>query len=421
MTDFLGNNNLVNASNIQTLRQNWLESPYNQIQARAYLESVKNLAPTDFTSKLDDFINSIGDFSEKKWLDDNFLIVLINLSYELINLNDYELALIFLNDLYKANSQNLFVNYELGFVNLLLGNYQTALDFFEAVIIHENTFDTLLNIVMCKIYLTRLEKLDDYFVKLKLSAQSSEEEIEVFNTGKIIYRLNEIISAKNIKTYREWLYILYGSILINDRNNLLDSQESGKTTNKSELTQILTDIYILKRFLESLNINIEIITYLEPDSFTLSHLFGLVFELPVELLTNQYNNAKCLIIVNDTQCLRTNYKTFTKTNRNIIFYCYELSNDISLPITPAIVNKITFDSVIPYSTITNDGKEYQEIMQKAFDTLPSIETDCNTANHIASLTQFYELKQANLLLDNTDTFKDYFQYHAELKYLVKDR
>ena len=123
MTDFLGNNNLVNASNIQTLRQNWLESPYNQIQARAYLESVKNLAPTDFTSKLDDFINSIGDFSEKKWLDDNFLIVLINLGYELINLNDYELALIFLNDLYKANSQNLFVNYELGFVNLLFGAY----------------------------------------------------------------------------------------------------------------------------------------------------------------------------------------------------------------------------------------------------------------------------------------------------------
>ncbi len=249
---------------------------------------------------------------------------------------------------------------------------------------------------------------------MKELALNPDEKTELANVNKITLRLQEYTNLKNIKNYRDWLYILYGNILLVDFK--LDKAKFNEY--EPNLVEILTHIYILKRFFEALNISLELFEYFDDDSHILAQLFALIFELPVEKVSTEIKNAKCMLIVSNPHKIKEVYHNYTKINNNQIIYFYSLPFSSALPIIPAIVNCITDKLNLPFAQIGYGTKEYNDLMIKAKDMINNIETDCDSALKIQQLIEYYELRQPNLILENQDVFKDYVQYHGELKYLI---
>ncbi len=395
-------------------RAKWLLNPYDIDITRDYSLACKQNNIIQILPQLDEYIINLNNFTLTKWQNSNFLNSLVNLTYALINLNDYEVAVIFLQDLLKELPDDIFLNYEYGFVSLLTGKYSQAVNFFEKVLNQEKSFDTVLNLIIGNIYLFNMDKLTIYLNLLKELALNPDEKTELANVNKITLRLQEYTNLKNIKNYRDWLYILYGNILLVDFK--LDKAKFNEY--EPNLVEILTHIYILKRFFEALNISLELFEYFDDDSHILAQLFALIFELPVEKVSTEIKNAKCMLIVSNPHKIKEVYHNYTKINNNQIIYFYSLPFSSALPIIPAIVNCITDKLNLPFAQIGYGTKEYNDLMIKAKDMINNIETDCDSALKIQQLIEYYELRQPNLILENQDVFKDYVQYHGELKYLI---
>ncbi len=395
-------------------RAQWLLNLYDIDVTRDYRLACKQNNIVQILPQFDEYISNLNDFTLVKWQNPNFLNSLVSLTYELINLNDYEIAIIFLQDLLKVLPDDIFLNYEYGFVLLLTGEYRQSMHYFEKVLNKEKSFDTVLNLIIGNIYLLNMDKLTIYQNLLKELASNPDERTELANVNKIILRLQEYPSLKNIKNYRDWLYILYGNILLVD----FKSDKAMFNEYKPNLVEILTHIYILKRFFEALNISLELFEYFDEDSHILAQLFALIFELPVEKVSTEIKNAKNMLIVSNPHKITEVYHNYNKINNNQIIYFYSLPFSSALPIIPAVVNCITDKLNLPFTQISYGTKEYHDLMIKAQDLVNNIETDCNSAIKIQQLIEYYELRQPNLILENQDIFKDYVQYHGELKYLI---
>ncbi len=138
---------------------------------------------------------------------------LFEAGYSLIEARQHELAAMLLNRVAKLVPGEPTVNYELGFALMSMKRFEQAIPYLEETLAKDSDFDTLLNLLVCYILTRQVQKAQSTLQKMGQIKLDPEQKREFVHRQMVVKRL-ESVSGKNLLNARDWLYILYGSVLL---------------------------------------------------------------------------------------------------------------------------------------------------------------------------------------------------------------
>ena len=101
----------------------------------------------------------------------------------------------------------------LGFALMALNRIKEAIKSFEDALKITTDFDTTLNLSVCYVLTREAARAKELTSKLASLAQDSDEIREVNHRQMVLKRLDSLSSKKTL-SHQDWLYILYGGILL---------------------------------------------------------------------------------------------------------------------------------------------------------------------------------------------------------------
>ncbi len=203
---------------------------------------------------------------------------LFEAGYSLIDARQHELAAMLLNRAAQLVPGEPTVNYELSFALMSMKRFEQAIPYLEQILDKSADFDTLLNLLVCYILTRQLDKAQGALQKighLKLNAEQMQE----FNHRLVVVKRLEGLSAKAHLHSRDWLYILYGSILLKPSARNEEIRE--------DPASIGLTLAILKGVLEGLDLQPEVIEFYGQQSRPLAQALAEFLEIPFLVTKDQ--------------------------------------------------------------------------------------------------------------------------------------
>ncbi len=344
---------------------------------------------------------------------------LFEAGYSLIDARQHELAAMLLNRAARIAPLEPTVNYELGFSLMSMKRFEQAIPHFEQALEVGADFDTLLNLLVCYTLIRQADKAQQTLERMTTLTLDQEQKQELSHR-KVVLRRLETMRSKSKLTSRDWLYVLYGSILL---------RPSAQTDEriKEDPQSIGQMLAILKGVLEGLSAMPELVEYYGLQSKPLAQALGEFLEVPISNYKGSGRPEHALLTMTWASDIIGPHKTFMTKEKNRAIFSYALTWDEPLPIVPEVVGTLGFDEPMPWnentpaaaqkSTMT-DQSNFTPAIQKAYKAIlanaRNLESDPKTIKSVQEALDYYDGKRTHLVLCNSDGFASRSEYTAEI-------
>jgi tetratricopeptide (TPR) repeat protein len=346
---------------------------------------------------------------------------LFEAGFALIDIRQYELAAMLLNRSAKLIPGEPTIHYELGFALMSLKRFAEATPHFELVAAKAADFDTLLNLAACYTMLRRQQKAQALIAKIEQLGLDEEQSLEV-NHRKMVLRRLATVTDKALLSTRDWLYVLYGSILLRE-----DSRDS---IIKEDTTSIGSMLAVLKGVLEGLRFEPpEVIEFYGPQSRPLSQALSELLEIPNSSYQGPDRPERVLLTMTWASDIIGPHKSFTRIEERRSIFAYSMTWQEPLPLVPEIIGCMGYDEPMPWhqsGSKQGSADDADLLRQDQFDqqteatyrailaNARDLEADPRIIHTVQAALDYYGDKQGLLLLGNSTTIPYRSEYTAEL-------
>ena len=345
---------------------------------------------------------------------------LFEAGYSLIEARQHELGAMLLNRVAKIAPGEPTVNYELGFALMSMKRFEQAIPCLEEALAKDSDFDTLLNLLVCYLLTRQIDKAHSTLQKIGELKLNAEQQQELMHRQVVIKRL-ESLSSKSVLNARDWLYILYGSVL------LRPSIRQHKV--KEDPTSIGQMLAILKGVIGGLCVDQpEAVEFYGWQSRPLAQALSEFFEIPMSAYKGPERKRPALLTMTWASDIVGPHKSFTSKQRDRHLFSYALSWDEPLPVVPDIVGCLAFEEPMPWRVYDVSGnavdgvatgehrytpeieKAYKDILAFARD----VESEPSTIKHVQDALDYYANKKQYLIVGNAKALATRSEYTAEI-------
>lgn len=327
---------------------------------------------------------------------------LFEAGHGLIDIRQHELAAMLLNRAAKVIPDEPVVNYELGFSLMSLGRYKNALPYFEKALKVQPDFDTTLNLAVCYTMMRRSDDAHSLLSKLASLAEADDEKSELAHRRVVLKRLDLLKSRRSLNL-RDWLFILYGSILLRPR----------ASWQIEEHQLIATVLAYLKGVLEGLRAEIEAVEYYSPYSRPLAQILGELMELPFDSYRGPNRPDRAILVMSFASDIIGPHQAFIPNQQQRCLFAYGLTMKEPLPVSPDIVGIFKEEASMPWSDAVRRGQDPKETVAKILARARDLESDPDVIQSVQETVDYYEDKQELLVLSNQSSFPERPEYTAE--------
>jgi Flp pilus assembly protein TadD len=384
---------------LSVLKSHWLENPSDAQAVDLFADVVAEAGRAEPSSKLKALSHLLSETPpDERKLTSAFF----EAGFGLIDLRQFELAIMLLLRCYKDFPDDPVINYEIGFCLMSLARWDEAIAYFMRAKKNANDFDTNLNLAVCYTLTRKLKEARETLTNLGKFAMAEDERKELAHRKVVLKRL-ESFSAQYNFTARDWLYVLYGGILLRNKEQLAKSDE----------VAIVSNMLILRGLLEGLRIDLEVIEYYNPLSKPLAMLLSRMMELPLDSYKGPDRPERALLVMAWATDIIGPHQAFIEQGERRVLFSYGLDWKEPLPIAPDIVACMTSSCPMPWDEDTRT-EAVEKIIDRLAEKARDIENDPNILNEIQDAVQYYDLKRELIVLTNHETFPERPEYTAEI-------
>ena len=344
--------------------------------------------------------DAYDDMEEEKHLPYSYF----EAAFSLTDARHFELAVMLFNKCNDLQPNDPIVKYELGFAYMSLSKIDKAIEQFEAAYRIAPDFDTVLNLSVCHVLNRNMPRSKELTARLVSLAKDSDEIREVNHRKMVLKRMEGLSNKKKLST-QDWLYTLYGSILLSHK------EQKGEAEAHKNIAEILL---LLKGILEGLSQEVEIIEYYNVQSRPLAKIFSELMELPMESYKGPNRPEHCLLIMDWATDLIGPHDAFIDNQDNRIIFAYALTRTEPLPLVPDIVGCLVDEPMMPWDQKTRE-ETLQTICMKILTRARDLEADPEILKLTQDLTNYFDTKRRELVLKNPKIFLERPEYSAEIQ------
>ena len=396
----------------QTLGPLWLKNPENLDVMTTYMQLMTECGRTEQATKIKELLQALTGIVPEASADDEeemdeekrLPYAYFEAAFALTDVRRFDLAIMLLTKCNQLQPDDPIVKYELGFALMAVSRVKEAIKHFEDAMRITTDFDTTLNLSVCYVLTRELSKAKELTSKLASLAKDSDEIREVNHRQMVLKRL-ESMSARKMMTAQDWLYVLYGSILLSSKEN------KGEREEHKGIAEIL--LY-LKGLLEGLSHEVEIIEYYNTQSRPLAKIFSELMELPLDSYKGPNRPEHCLLIMDWATDLIGPHDVFIDNSEKRIIFSYALAKSEPLPLVPDIAGCLVDEPVMPWDQKTRE-ETLQTTCMKILDKARDLEADPDILKAIDDLNTYYEPKRRELVVKNPKVFPERPEYSAEIQ------
>jgi tetratricopeptide (TPR) repeat protein len=403
---------------LMAIKSYWLANPDDAAAPELLAELMKEGGRQELAQKLENLARSFKPGAETG--NGPKAEELFEAGFGLIDVRQHELAVMLLSRCVQLAKSEPIVNYELGFALMSLRRFQQAIPYFEFVSSRAPDFDTLLNLAACYTLTRQAKEAQSILGKIDALTLEDEQSLEVGHRRIVLRRL-ESVNDKGQLTLRDWLYVLYGAILLRPgkRDQL----------NKEDVLSIGSMLALLKGVLEGLQFDLEVVEFFGPQSRPLARALAELLEIPFDSYKGPDRPDKALLAMTWATDIIGPHKSFTKIEERRSLFSYSLTWDEPLPLVPEIVGCLGYEEPMPWrqrspsfpvadSASVFDEQEFDNEMENNYKSIlynaRDMESDPALIHSVQEAVDYYTDKTGFLMLGNAATFPIRSEYTAEL-------
>jgi tetratricopeptide (TPR) repeat protein len=330
---------------------------------------------------------------------------LFETSHALIDVRLHDLAVMLLERCIKYHPNEPVINYELGFSLMSLGKFHQATKHFEKAGEKEKDFDTTLNLAVCYSLTRRIEEARNMLKCLEDLAQEDDEKKELAHRKTVLKRL-ERMQNKSVFTHRDWLYILYGSILLRPQLELGSTVEGPQ--------KIAMTLALLKGLFQGLRVDVEIVEYYSTYSRPLAKMLAELLSISSDSYKGPNRPERTLLVMSWAADIIGPHRSFMENNYQRLLFAYGLPMSEPLPVTPDVVGAFIQELHMPWSENVQKGTNSDQVLESIVCKAQALETDPDFINQIEELVNYYDERRELLVLGNSSVFPERPEYSAEV-------
>lgn len=392
-------------ASLLAVKEYWLSHP-DDAEAPALLGRVMNeVGRTDLCEKLERLSKTLHLEKEKSPGTHDLTHDLFESSHALIDVRLHELAAMLLERCIKYHPNEPVINYELGFSLMSLGKFHQATKYFEKAGQKEKNFDTTLNLAVCYSLTRRLEEARAMLKDLEGLAEEEDEKKEISHRKTVLKRL-ERMQNKSLFTHRDWLYVLYGSILL--RPHI----ERGATVEGPQ--KIAMTLALLKGLFQGLGVDCEIVEYYSSYSRPLAKMLAELFSISSDSYKGPNRPERTLLVMSWAADIIGPHRSFMENNYQRMLFAYALPMNEPLPVTPDMVGAFIEELHMPWSENVQKGTNTDQLLESIVCKAQALEADPDFINQIEELVTYYDQRREFLVLGNGSVFPERPEYSAEV-------
>lgn len=357
--------------------------------------------------------------------------ILFDTAYQLIEARQFHLAAMLLERAIQICPDQPSIHYELGFALMSVKQYSEAVKQFEKVVSLEEDFDSHLNLAACYALLRNVEKSREHVDRLMslsetadTSSVGSKDEIQKeLANRKLVLRRLELLQHKPAFNVRDWFFILYGAVLLEDQSlaGLAQADAAG-----NEMYKVAEAVLAMRGCLEAVGLEFDMIEYHSASARPLAECFARLIDLPVEPISDFSRTDRTLLVVAWGEELIDSFRMLSRNDGYRVIFAYGIPKDSPLPITPDIVAHILPHCDLPWheELLAHQSKDLgplslpDEAMAALVDQLvmrcSEVEGNPNVIRHCADLSDYFGHKKKLLILGNQETIPERPEYTAEM-------
>jgi tetratricopeptide (TPR) repeat protein len=382
----------------------WLQNPYEQGAVTLFSDLTKALGREEVALKLDNFAAKLdGSLSPYKHHQEIF-----EAGYALVEICQHELAAMLLKELQRELPDDPLVNYELGFSLMSLKRFKEARKYFALAVNAKEDFDAMLNLCVCETLERNLEGARRLIAELTPLAESDEEKLELAHRKIVLARLESLSGKKQLNS-RDWLYALYGTILL--RPGIANSSEL-----KDDVTQVASMLVVLRGLLTGLSLETEGVEYYSLRSRPISNALSQLMEVDYDAYRGPDRPDQVILLMCWTTDILGPHAAFIENSMKRTLFAYGLSPTAPLPIVPDIIGCLAYDVVMPWEGKYQEpsNKDIALITEQIYARACDLESDPTLLRETQEAVDYYLEKRHLLVLNNPEAFPNRPEYTAEL-------
>ncbi|HMP50433.1 MAG TPA: hypothetical protein PKD05_02670 [Candidatus Melainabacteria bacterium] len=407
---------------LEVLRQCWLKNPEDAKTVELLSRLMKDADQEELSNSLKALSGNKTASGQDEHLDlEKEPEKVFEAGYKLIDIREFELAEMLLKKASAMAPDDPTVHYELGFAMMSQAKYAQAARHFELVRKIEEDFDTVLNLSACYSLARDFKKSKELINRLEKLAVTDEEKYE-YQHREFVLKRQEQLKKKTVLTRRDWLYILYGSILLFDpEEEDDDGQPKAERKSTESYKKIASTMMVLKGLLEGLRLAPEAVEFYSPTSRPLSAVLARLFDLPLGHYQGPDRPDHALLLMDWAPEIIGPHKTFVPNDKNRSLFCYGLPTSMPLPLIPDLVGHFDDHIVLPWkgesrATLddTDTEKDPEEVIPEILERAFNLESDPDILKIIHESISYYVDKREYLVLHNSENFPHRPEYSAEV-------
>lgn len=347
--------------------------------------------------------------------------------YRLIDMREYELAVVMLQRCLEEAPQDPTLNYELGFSLMSIGKFDEAVRHFEKARDHEADFDSVLNLSVCYSLTRDLRKAKKCASQLEKLSSSEEEKMEVAHRKKVIQRLDQLRWKQSLSS-RDWVYSLYGSLLVAPEIKKKEAQTAPTAVvqhREETHSQIARTLLKVKGVLEGLRLTPEAIEFYSSASRPLAAVLARLLDVPLDSYKGPDRPDHAMLVLDWAPEIIGPHEVFKLNDDNRSIYAYASPAGQPLPVMPDMLSHLTDEIWFPWirrSTIVdappgsygeeteNPDESIPEILERAWN----MESDPEIFREVQDTVTFFADKLDLLVFSNADRFFQRPEFSAEI-------
>lgn len=320
--------------------------------------------------------------------------------YRMIDIRQYDLAVSLLDRCFEIAPEDATLNYELGFALMALQQHDRAVKHFEISRQSHDDFDTSLNLSVCYGLMRDLGMCRKIIARLEKLAKDEDEKLELAHRKVVLQRLDKLRWKPEL-TYRDWLYALYGTVVLRQDTDTTGGDTEPKTENYKS---IAATMLVAKGVLEGLRHIPEVVEFYSPNSRPFAAVLARLLDVPLEGYKGPDRPDRALMVLDWANEIIGPHEAFSINSPNRSIFAYGLSKMDPLPVTPDMVAQFTFGIKLPWSYedssepgLVDPESAIPEILERAWD----LESNPDIVKAVHDTIEYYSDKHDSIVLGNT--------------------
>lgn len=417
-----------------TLRGFWLAHPEEPQVMRLMSRLMKSLGKNELSG-------SLYKLAEHPQAIEHDVQNLFEAGFKLIDEHELELAVMLLERCAAKMPEHAVVAYELGFALMTLHKFDKAVPYFELAFKENRDFDTALNLAVCYTLTRKMDKVSELTDAMSTLVKTDEEKEELAHRKLVVRRL-ELLGSKKTLTPRDWLFALYGNLILSEPslNELpeevknagvsgLVADTAGRSgSNTPDYKQVAWTLVVLEKVLSELGFEFDVVEFYSPMSRPLAEAMAHIMNLPAKSFGGEESKDRSLMLMCWSPNIIGPHKSFATNSRFRVLFAYGLSRQQSLPLTPDVVAELCTDCQMPWAQSSEEETDlrnnpghfdlpdsYQvKATDRILEQISELESRPEIIETVREIVAYYMPKRELLVVGNARTFSQRPEYTAEV-------